>query len=112
MTKKEVKIKKSSIKTGIFMSIIPVLFIIFFGFKWQVIIHIATYTIPLFFIRILTFSENRKHVFWIPLYLFIHTSSTYIFLTSKISEYKPDRHEIIGATITLIGALVIFFAPR
>jgi len=29
-----------------------------------------------------------------------------------IDRRKPDRHEIIGAGITLIGALIIFYAPR
>ena len=29
-----------------------------------------------------------------------------------IDKKKPDKHEIIGAAITLIGALIIFYAPR
>jgi small multidrug resistance family-3 protein len=29
-----------------------------------------------------------------------------------VDKKKPDKYEIIGATITLIGALIIFFAPR
>ena len=29
-----------------------------------------------------------------------------------IDKKNPDKHEIIGALITLIGALIIFFAPR
>jgi len=29
-----------------------------------------------------------------------------------IDKKTPDKHEIIGAAITLVGALIIFFAPR
>jgi len=29
-----------------------------------------------------------------------------------VDKKTPDRYEIIGAMITLIGALIIFFAPR
>lgn len=29
-----------------------------------------------------------------------------------IDKKTPDKHEIIGALITLVGALIIFYAPR
>ncbi|MCH7850805.1 MAG: YnfA family protein [Nanoarchaeota archaeon] len=29
-----------------------------------------------------------------------------------VDKKTPDRYEIIGALITLVGALIIFFAPR
>ena len=29
-----------------------------------------------------------------------------------IDKKKPDKHEILGAAITLVGALIIFYAPR
>ena len=29
-----------------------------------------------------------------------------------IDKKNPDKHEIIGALITLFGALIIFYAPR
>jgi len=29
-----------------------------------------------------------------------------------IDKKKPDKHELIGAAITLVGALIIFYAPR
>jgi len=41
-----------------------------------------------------------------------------IFIVSSIiwgaivDKKTPDRHEIIGAAITLVGALIIFYAPR
>jgi len=41
-----------------------------------------------------------------------------IFIVSSIiwgaivDKKTPDKHEIIGAAITLLGALIIFFAPR
>ena len=41
-----------------------------------------------------------------------------IFIVSSIiwgavvDKKTPDKHEIIGAVITLVGALIIFFAPR
>ena len=107
MKKKEL-IKKSTIKTGIFLSIVPVLLIIFFGFRWQVIIHMATYSIPLFFIRKLTFSKHRKHVFWIPVYLFTHTIITYTYLTSQIREYTPDSPADQDAYLILFSGLYGF----
>lgn len=41
-----------------------------------------------------------------------------IFIVSSIiwgaivDKKRPDRYEIVGAAITLVGALIIFFAPR
>jgi len=41
-----------------------------------------------------------------------------IFIVSSIiwgaivDKKTPDKHEMIGAAITLLGALIIFFAPR
>ena len=29
-----------------------------------------------------------------------------------IDKKRPDRYEIIGGTIVLIGAAIIFYAPR
>ena len=30
----------------------------------------------------------------------------------KIDDFKPDRYDIIGAFIALIGVFIIFYAPR
>jgi len=41
-----------------------------------------------------------------------------IFITSSIiwgaiiDKKKPDKNEIVGAAVTLVGAMIIFFAPR
>jgi len=41
--------------------------------------------------------------------IFIVSSIIWGFMVDKKT---PDKHEIIGAAITLVGALIIFFAPR
>jgi len=41
--------------------------------------------------------------------IFIVSSIIWGFIVDKKS---PDRYEIIGALVTLLGALIIFYAPR
>jgi len=41
--------------------------------------------------------------------IFVVSSVIWGFIIDKKS---PDRHEIIGALVTFIGALIIFFTPR
>lgn len=41
--------------------------------------------------------------------IFIVSSILWGFVVDK---KRPDRYEIIGALVTLVGALIIFYAPR
>jgi len=99
------KIKKSSIITGILMSIVPAMVLLFMIGAWPIVVSMILYSIPLFFIRAITKSKKRKYVFLIPPYLLIHTLITLSYLTSKIPEITPESPADHGVYLSLFTGI-------
>ena len=101
-------IKKSSIITGLLMSIIPIAVLAVALVAWPIAIAIVSYCIPLFFIRKITKSKKRKYVFWIIPYILIHPSITLEYISSKIPEMTPNSPADLGAYLSLYAILFGF----
>ena len=105
-------VKKSSIITGALMSIVPATVIVLMGGLWPIIVSMVLYSIPLFFIRLITHSKKRKYVFLIPVYLLIHTLGSLAFFTSRIPEITPDSPPDHGVYLSLFtGIYGMVFIP-
>jgi len=35
-----------------------------------------------------------------------------LFWASKFDNYTPDKYDIVGAAVALVGVFIIYFAPR
>jgi len=101
-------VKKSSIIIGVLMSIVPAMVIFVMLGAWPIVVSMVLYSIPLFFIRVITTSKKRKYVFLIPLYLLTHTILTLAFLTSKFPEITPDSPADHGVYLSLFTGLYGF----
>jgi len=90
----------------------PALVIVAMGGLWPIVVSMVVYSIPLFFIRLITKSKKRKYVFLIPAYLLTHTLVSLSFFISRMPEITPESPADHGVYLSLFtGIYGLVFIP-